>query len=67
MVSNFGKVAHAKKLTQYRAGAIWRTQALSDQVEVCDWQRQSYKIWMDTIEDRPEKADAMGMQVCRCA
>lgn len=54
-----------KALKIGRAGAIWRTHATRDDVDQCKWNIESYKYWMEVIEQRPKDAEEMGMQVRR--
>ncbi|KAH7374251.1 FAD dependent oxidoreductase [Pyrenochaeta sp. MPI-SDFR-AT-0127] len=46
------------------AGAIWRTHATPGEVERCEWDIESYMMWMKLIENEPEKAKEMGLKHC---
>ncbi|KAH7117872.1 FAD dependent oxidoreductase [Dendryphion nanum] len=44
------------------AGAIWRTHSAYDQVEMCEWDLESYREWMTILDMEPGKARAMGIE-----
>ncbi len=46
-----------------RAGAIWRSHASPDDVERCEWDKESYLEWMRIVKEEPEKAEQMGLKV----
>ena len=35
----------------FRAGAQWRTHASSDEKELCEWDTETYKVWMDMANE----------------
>ncbi|KAF2638516.1 nucleotide-binding domain-containing protein [Massarina eburnea CBS 473.64] len=45
------------------AGVIWRTHATPDkQPEVLEWNKESYRTWLDIAENRADEAEKMGIQ-----
>ncbi|OAL48212.1 nucleotide-binding domain-containing protein [Pyrenochaeta sp. DS3sAY3a] len=46
------------------AGAIWRSHAAAGDVERCEWDMESYRVWMRVAEEEPEQAREMGIEKC---
>lgn len=47
----------------HRAGAIWRSHARAEDVERCEWDAESYRVWMRVVEEEPDGAREMGIEV----
>ncbi|KAF2015422.1 FAD dependent oxidoreductase [Aaosphaeria arxii CBS 175.79] len=50
------------KYTSPWAGAIWRTHSAPHQVELCQWDMESYRTWRQIIRDEPGRAKDMGIE-----